>query len=124
MLEKIWDPHVVVQKPDFPAVLYIDLHLTHEIISPQAFTDLRTRGSNAHRPDLTFATIGHAIPTRIEPGKTTSSRFEFADELSKAQMQLLRKNCVEFNIELFDLESKSLTSVDKANVRESSRLWR
>ncbi|MCJ7624296.1 MAG: 3-isopropylmalate dehydratase large subunit [Anaerolineaceae bacterium] len=107
LFEKIWEHHVVVQEPEFPAVLYIDLHLIHEITSPQAFTELRARGLRVRRPDLTFATIDHAIPTKIEHGKTTSSRFEIADELSKSQIQLLRKNCKEFNIELFDLDSKN-----------------
>jgi 3-isopropylmalate/(R)-2-methylmalate dehydratase large subunit len=81
--------------------------LIHEITSPQAFTELRERGLKVRRPDLTVATIDHAIPTRIDPGKTTSSRFEFADDLSKAQMQLLRENCKVFNIDLYDLDSQN-----------------
>jgi 3-isopropylmalate/(R)-2-methylmalate dehydratase large subunit len=63
LFEKIWDDHVVVQEPDCPAVLYIDLHLIHEVTSPQAFKGLRDRGLKVRRPDRTVATVDHIIPT-------------------------------------------------------------
>ncbi len=66
LFEKVWDAHVVTQDPGAPAVLYIDAHLIHEVTSPQAFGMLRERGLKAHRPERTFATMDHAIPT--QPG--------------------------------------------------------
>ena len=63
LFEKIWDSHVVFQEADCPAVLYIDLHLIHEVTSPQAFQGLREKGLPVHRPDCTVATIDHIIPT-------------------------------------------------------------
>ena len=64
LFEKVWNTHVVAQDPGAPAVLYIDAHLIHEVTSPQAFTTLRERGLKVRRPDRTFATMDHAIPTR------------------------------------------------------------
>ena len=67
MFEKVWDDHVVVpETADTPAVLFIDLHLTHEVTTPQAYTELRTRGLKLRRPDLTLATMDHSTPTRTE----------------------------------------------------------
>ena len=63
LLDKIWDAHVVTQEPGSPAVLYIDLHLVHEVTSPQAFQTLRERGLKVRRPDKTLATVDHSIPT-------------------------------------------------------------
>ena len=63
LFEKIWDSHIVTQEPESPAVLYIDLHLVHEVTSPQAFTGLRERGLKVRRPTLTLATMDHSIPT-------------------------------------------------------------
>ena len=63
LFEKIWNKHVVAQEPDSPAVLYIDLHLVHEVTSPQAFNGLRERGLKVRRPDKTLATVDHGIPT-------------------------------------------------------------
>ena len=63
IVEKIWDSHVVAEKPGAPALLYIDLHLTHEVTSPQAFSTLRERGLKVRRPDLTIATMDHSTPT-------------------------------------------------------------
>ena len=69
LFEKVWSAHEVVpETPDTPAVLFIDLHLTHEVTTPQAFTVLRERGLKVRRPDLTIATMDHATPTRTEPG--------------------------------------------------------
>ena len=65
LFQKIWNSHVVAQEPGSPAVLYIDLHLVHEVTSPQAFTGLRARGLKVRRPDRTTATVDHGIPTRV-----------------------------------------------------------
>ncbi|MCX7840778.1 MAG: aconitase family protein, partial [Anaerolineae bacterium] len=63
LFDKIWDAHVVLQEPNSPAILYIDLHLIHEVTSPQAFAGLRARSLRVRRPDKTFATLDHSIPT-------------------------------------------------------------
>src|SRR5213080_2759192 len=91
LFEKIWDAHVVRDVPGEPALLYIDLHLVHEVTSPQAFEGLRLAGRPVRRPDLTVATMDHNVPTL--PGPVT-------DEMAKAQLEALRANCEEFGIEL------------------------
>src|SRR5258708_16511893 len=63
LFQKIWNKHVVAQQPDSPAVLYVDLHLVHEVTSPQAFAGLRARGLKVRRPDKTIATVDHSLPT-------------------------------------------------------------
>jgi len=101
MFEKIWDRHVVVpETADTPAVLFIDLHLTHEVTSPQSFQLLRERGLRVRRPDLTLATMDHSTPTR------TSQVFgdePIAIASAANQVRQLEKNCAEFGIELFGL---------------------
>ncbi len=99
LFEKIWDAHVVTQQPDSPAVLYIDLHLVHEVTSPQAFEGLRNRGLKVRRPDKTVATIDHGVPTRTGE----NGRLSFADELCIRQINQLEKNCQEFGIPLYGL---------------------
>ncbi|MEA3335369.1 MAG: 3-isopropylmalate dehydratase large subunit [Chloroflexota bacterium] len=99
LLEKVWQPHVVVQDAGAPAVLYIDTHLIHEVTSPQAFAMLRERGLPVRRPDRTFATMDHAIPTR-EP---VTDMTLWPDVLAN-QVQTLRENCREFGITLWDIE--------------------
>ncbi len=69
LFEKVWDAHVVAQDEGAPAVLYIDTHLIHEVTSPQAFTMLRERDLKVRRPERTFATMDHSIPTRMENRK-------------------------------------------------------
>jgi 3-isopropylmalate/(R)-2-methylmalate dehydratase large subunit len=101
LLDKIWDRHVVTQEPGAPAVLYIDLHLVHEVTSPQAFSGLRKRGLRVRRPDKTFATIDHSVPTLNGP----SGRLAFADEMALKQINQLEANCAEFGIHLYGLES-------------------
>jgi 3-isopropylmalate/(R)-2-methylmalate dehydratase large subunit len=101
LFDKIWDAHVVTQPPNSPAVLYIDLHLVHEVTSPQAFTDLRERGLKVRRPDLTAATIDHAVPTRTTGGPL--GRLDFADELNRKQIQAMEENCRDYGIPLFGL---------------------
>ncbi|WP_322508698.1 3-isopropylmalate dehydratase large subunit [Anaerolinea sp.] len=104
LFEKIWERHVVVEPPDSPAVLYIDLHLVHEVTSPQAFSGLRARGLRVRRPERTVATMDHGVPT-LSQGGNGSGRLAFADELSRRQIQQLQDNCREFGIRLMDLES-------------------
>jgi 3-isopropylmalate/(R)-2-methylmalate dehydratase large subunit len=101
LLDKIWDHHVVAQEPEAPAVLYIDLHLVHEVTSPQAFSGLRKRGVRLRRPEKTFATIDHSIPTRSGP----AGRLDFADELALKQINQLEANCADFGIRLYGLDS-------------------
>ena len=101
LFEKIWDAHVVTEEPNAPALLYIDLHLVHEVTSPQAFSGLRARGLKVRRPDRTVATIDHAVPT-ISGEK---GRMAFADELSVKQVAQLESNCHEFGIPLYGLDN-------------------
>jgi 3-isopropylmalate/(R)-2-methylmalate dehydratase large subunit len=98
LFEKIWDPHVVVQLPDSPAVLYIDLHLVHEVTSPQAFTGLRERGLKVRRPDKTVATMDHSIPTH-------DSSLPISDLLAAAQIKQMETNAVEFGLRLYGMDS-------------------
>jgi 3-isopropylmalate/(R)-2-methylmalate dehydratase large subunit len=105
LFEKIWNRHVVTQKPGSPAVLYIDLHLVHEVTSPQAFTGLRSRNLKVRRPDRTVATIDHGVPTRSEG--TPQSRLNFADEMSARQIRQMEDNCRDFGIHLHGLNSNS-----------------
>jgi 3-isopropylmalate/(R)-2-methylmalate dehydratase large subunit len=97
LFEKIWEHHAVKTFSDGNTLLYIDRHLVHEVTSPQAFEGLRLAGRKVRRPNLTFATMDHNVPT--------SDRFNIKDPISKAQIDALRKNCQEFGIKLFDLES-------------------
>jgi 3-isopropylmalate/(R)-2-methylmalate dehydratase large subunit len=91
LFDKIWDAHVVEERPGEPALLYIDLHLVHEVTSPQAFEGLRLAGRGVRRPDLTIATMDHNVPT--EPGP-------IRDEVAKRQLDALRENCEEFGVPL------------------------
>ncbi len=97
LFEKVWDRHVVTTLPDGTTLLYIDRHLIHEVTSPQAFEGLRLAGRKVRRPDLTFATMDHNIPT--------DDRTQIKDAISKAQVDTLSKNCKEFGVRLFDLDS-------------------
>ncbi len=98
LFDKIWEGHVVAQESGSPAVLYIDLHLVHEVTSPQAFTGLRARGLKVRRPDRTVATVDHSIPT-------TDRSLPIADAQAAAQIAMLSANCAEFGIPLFDVAS-------------------
>lgn len=97
MFEKIWDNHVIRQEEGKPGILYIDLHLVHEVTSPQAFEGLRLSGRKVRRPDLTYATMDHNVPTK--------DRYNISDPISKQQIETLSKNCEEFDVKLFDLKS-------------------
>ncbi len=104
LFHKIWNSHVVAQQPGSPAVLYIDLHLVHEVTSPQAFAGLRARGLKVRRPDRTAATVDHSIPTLSLNGDQFS-RLDFADELGRRQIELFERNCKDFGIQFYGLGS-------------------
>ena len=99
LAEKVWDAHVVRRAEGEPDLLYIDLHLVHEVTSPQAFDALRSAGRVVRRPDLTLATEDHNVPT-IDIDKP------IADPISRAQVEALRTNCAEFGVPLFPLGSQ------------------
>jgi 3-isopropylmalate/(R)-2-methylmalate dehydratase large subunit len=102
MFEKVWSAHEVVpQTADTPAVIFIDLHLTHEVTSPQAFVMLRERGIKVRRPDLTLATMDHATPTRTEQ---VFGGAPITIEAAAKQIRTLEKNCADFGIELLGLQ--------------------
>ncbi|MDP1713338.1 MAG: 3-isopropylmalate dehydratase large subunit [Anaerolineales bacterium] len=98
LFQKIWDTHVVAEQPESPAVLYIDLHLVHEVTSPQAFTGLRQRGLKVRRPDKTLATMDHSIPT-------TPINVPVADVMAAAQIKQMETNAAEFGITLHGMTS-------------------
>lgn len=105
LFDKIWERHVVVEQPGSPAALYIDLHLVHEVTSPQAFSGLRARGLRVRRPERTVATMDHGVPTRSTDDGSAAGRMAFADEMSFKQIRQLEENCREFGIRLMDLDS-------------------
>ncbi len=98
LAEKVWDAHVVRRADGEPDLLFIDLHLVHEVTSPQAFDGLRQAGRPVHRPDLTLATEDHNVPT-------LDIDRPIADPVSRAQVEALRKNCAEFGVPIFPLGS-------------------
>src|SRR5215831_4540366 len=103
MFEKVWRLHEVSgETSDTPAVLYIDLHLIHEVTSPQAFTVLRERGLPVRRPDLTLATMDHSTPTRTEQ---VFGGAPITIESAAKQISALEKNTKEFGVELLGLQS-------------------
>ncbi len=97
LFEKIWEPHVVDQIDDDLALIYIDLHLVHEVTSPQAFEGLRINSRTVRKPHLTAATIDHNVPT--------SDRFNIKDPIAKKQIEALRSNCKEFGVPLYDIDN-------------------
>ncbi len=92
MFERVWDKHVVREEVDGPALIYVDLHLIHEVTSAQAFEGLRVAGRRVRRPDLSLATMDHNVPTVDGP---------ITDELARAQLDALRRNCEEFGVPLY-----------------------
>ncbi|MBN2500648.1 MAG: 3-isopropylmalate dehydratase large subunit [Anaerolineales bacterium] len=98
LFEKVWNRHVVVEETDAPSVLYIDLHLVHEVTSPQAFTGLRGRNLKVRRPDKTIATMDHSTPT-------TDLSIPLIDAMARTQLDQLKTNCADFGIELYELGS-------------------
>jgi len=107
LFQKIWDRHIVAQEPDSPAVLYVDLHLIHEVTSPQAFGGLREHGLGVRRPDKTAAAVDHAIPTCTAPDGTPGGRLAFANEPCRKQIQTLEANCADFGIPFYGVDSPS-----------------
>ncbi|MCX6588289.1 MAG: 3-isopropylmalate dehydratase large subunit [Acidobacteria bacterium] len=100
IIEKVWDNHIVAQREGAPAVLFIDLHLVHEVTSPQAFSGLRERGVKVRRPDLTFATVDHSTPT-------TPRNLPIVDQVAAAQVAQLEKNAQEFGIPYFGFQDRN-----------------
>lgn len=96
LFEKIWEDHVVYEEDGKRTLLYIDLHLIHEVTSPQAFEGLRLAGRRVRRPERTFATVDHNVPT-------TDRSLPILDPISRQQIETLRRNCEEFGIQLFDI---------------------
>jgi 3-isopropylmalate/(R)-2-methylmalate dehydratase large subunit len=99
LYDKIWDEHLVHQKPDGTSLLYVDRHLVHEVTSPQAFEGLRMQNRKVRRPELTLAVPDHNVPT-------TDRSKGILDNESKIQVDTLRKNCKEFGVQLFDVNDK------------------
>jgi 3-isopropylmalate/(R)-2-methylmalate dehydratase large subunit len=98
LFEKLWASHIVVEKQDAPSLIYIDRHLVHEVTSPQAFDGLRINNRKVRRPDLTIATMDHNVPTN-------DRSLPILDQTSAIQIQTLEKNCKDFGIKLFDINS-------------------
>jgi 3-isopropylmalate/(R)-2-methylmalate dehydratase large subunit len=98
LFEKLWQSHIVREVRGEPTLLYIDLHLIHEVTSPQAFDGLRQAGRKVRRPDLTFGTVDHNVPT-------TDRSLPIADATAANQVDTLRHNCHEFGIQLFDINA-------------------
>ncbi|MCX6619563.1 MAG: 3-isopropylmalate dehydratase large subunit [Acidobacteria bacterium] len=99
IIEKVWDSHVVSENPGAPPLIYIDLHLVHEVTSPQAFEGLRERGLKVRRPDLTFATTDHSTPP-------TERSLPILDQIAARQEAQLEANCAEFGIPCFGFRSE------------------
>ncbi len=99
LFEKLWARHVVAAPEGEPTLLYIDLQLLHEVTSPQAFEGLRLAGRKVRRPDRCIATVDHNVPT------TLADRFNIVDQIAAAQIAALRKNCLDFGVELYDVDS-------------------
>ncbi|PNS08481.1 leuC: 3-isopropylmalate dehydratase, large subunit [Lysobacter silvestris] len=107
LLDKLWDAHLVSPKNDdqsdgAPATLYIDLHLIHEVTSPQAFSELDARGLKLHRPERTKATLDHSTPTLPA---NADGQLPYISDAARTQVQTLRENCRRFGVELFDFDS-------------------
>src|SRR3954469_12970968 len=98
LFQKVWENHVVAEEPERPSVLYIDLHLIHEVTSPQAFSGLRARGLKVRRPDLTVATMDHSTPT-------LPKHLAVVDAMAARQLRRLEENCSEFGVPLYALDS-------------------
>ena len=99
LFDKIWDSHVVFEAAGQPALLYVDLHLVHEVTSPQAFEALLKARRKVRCPERTFATMDHNVPT-------TDRSLPISDRDSKLQIEMMRKNCADFGIRLYDLGSR------------------
>jgi 3-isopropylmalate/(R)-2-methylmalate dehydratase large subunit len=98
LFEKVWESHIVAEPQGEPTLLYIDLHLIHEVTSPQAFDGLRMAGRKVRRTDRSIATVDHNVPT-------TANRTVIDDPIAAKQIEALRKNCAKFGVPLYDIES-------------------
>ena len=98
LFEKVWESHIVAEPANEPTLLYIDLHLIHEVTSPQAFEGLRLAGRKVRRPDRSIATVDHNVPT-------SKNRINIEDPIAAKQIETLRKNCADFGVTLYDVES-------------------
>ena len=101
LFEKVWQSHVVAEPAGEPTLVYIDLHLVHEVTSPQAFEGLRLAGRRLRRPDRHLATVDHNVPTT-----SAQDRLVIADAIASRQVEALRRNCAEFGIEFFDVQDR------------------
>ncbi|MDA2984131.1 MAG: aconitase family protein, partial [Actinomycetota bacterium] len=104
IVEKIWEQHLVRSAEGEPDLLYVDLHLVHEVTSPQAFEGLRVAGRTVRRPDLTLATMDHNVPTTTDQVR---GLLPIEDQLSAAQMEAMRRNAEEFGITLFQMGDRN-----------------
>lgn len=102
LFEKVWQQHVVADPEGEPTILYIDLHLVHEVTSPQAFEGLRLAGRKLRRPDRHIATVDHNVPTT-----SAYDRLHIVDQIAATQVNALRKNCADFGVEFFDVQDAS-----------------
>ena len=100
LFEKVWEQHVVAEPKGEPTLLYIDLQLLHEVTSPQSFEGLRLAGRKVRRPDRCIATVDHNVPTTVE------GRLHIVDQIAATQIDALRKNCADFGVELYDVNSR------------------
>jgi 3-isopropylmalate/(R)-2-methylmalate dehydratase large subunit len=100
LFEKVWQQHLVAEPAGEPSILYIDLHLVHEVTSPQAFDGLRMTHRKLRRPDRTVATVDHNVPT-----SSIEDRLHIVDQIANKQIDALRKNCADFGVELYDVQS-------------------
>jgi 3-isopropylmalate/(R)-2-methylmalate dehydratase large subunit len=100
LFEKVWQQHLVAEPAGEPSILYIDLHLVHEVTSPQAFDGLRMTGRKLRRADRTIATVDHNVPT-----SSIEDRLHIVDQISARQVEALRKNCADFGVEFYDVQS-------------------
>ncbi|OQY36059.1 MAG: isopropylmalate isomerase, partial [Anaerolineaceae bacterium 4572_5.2] len=98
LFQKIWESHLVAESDDAPSIIYIDLHLIHEVTSPQAFSGLREKGLKVRRPERTIGTMDHSTPT-------ISLDLESADAMAVQQLHQFEKNCKDFGIEFYGLDS-------------------
>jgi 3-isopropylmalate/(R)-2-methylmalate dehydratase large subunit len=102
LFEKVWQQHLVADPEGEPTILYIDLHLVHEVTSPQAFEGLRLAGRKLRRPDRHIATVDHNVPTT-----SAYDRLHIVDQIANTQVAALRKNCADFGVEFFDVQDAS-----------------
>jgi 3-isopropylmalate/(R)-2-methylmalate dehydratase large subunit len=100
LFEKVWEQHIVAEPKGEPTLIYIDLQLLHEVTSPQAFEGLRLASRKVRRPDRCIATVDHNVPTTIE------GRLHIVDQIAATQIDALRKNCADFGVELYDVDSR------------------